>query len=172
MFCPCCGAKALVLESRRNASGGRRRRIACQAEACGHRWTDWSGQRTLPLELNISRRPRGRKGKKKPEELSDADLRLVLERRDLSNVYMGGLLGRTAENIRQIRAGMTLAERLPEIPRWSRPEEKRSCTDCGHWRGHCTMGFPDPDLEGTGFATDCLVFRPASAAKSPAAAAR
>jgi len=54
-----------------------------------------------------------------------------------------------------IRQGKTHADRLPELPRWT-----VTCERCTHWSrpGHCTLGFPDPLLEGISFARDCASF--------------
>jgi transposase-like protein len=39
-----------------------------------------------------------------------------------------------------------------------------SCTSCNNWRGEenpspCAMGFPDPVIEGPGFARDCSLYQ-------------
>lgn len=154
MNCPRCSSRnTRVYRSRLCANGARRRRIDCQD--CGHRWTDWQGQRPAP---------NGRSTR-----LSDDQVRLALTRMDVSNIKMGRLLGCSAEMVRQIRCGMVCRDVLPELirPRDKRPpapSDGPRCDRCEHWTGErCDWGFPDPLEEGLGFARDCDMYEPGPA---------
>lgn len=65
----------------------------------------------------------------------------------------------SAELIRQVWAGIIYRDLLPD---WYQPNPRPgdpSCTRCREWRGDaCRMGFPDPVLEGVGFARDCSLY--------------
>jgi hypothetical protein len=63
----------------------------------------------------------------------------------------------------QIQQGIAYRDLLPE--NWRRPPGPNdpSCERCREWRGlesadPCRMGFPDPAIEGVGFARDCSVY--------------
>jgi hypothetical protein len=154
--CPRCESKARVIEVRRLATGGRRRRLACQNRSCGHRWTD-KEKPAIPLPAGMTR-PRKAPERKNPFPLTDEELLLVLERKDLSNIQLSKLLGRTREFFRQVRAGMVYTDRLPHVPRWSGSGARVSCLQCSQWLGYCTLSFPDPELEGLSFANECSAF--------------
>lgn len=165
--CPLCGEAARIIETRVAVSNGsRRRRLRCQNESCGHRWSTWLGPRPGHVSGSqiSTQRVRGR------ASLSEDDVRFILQRRDLSHRAAGRILGCSAEQVRLIRIGEHRANVAPEIPRW---HSSKSCFSCQHWRGaKCGMGFPDPETEGPFFAADCALFSPeASAETSPAAGA-
>lgn len=83
----------------------------------------------------------------------------MLLRTDLSNVRMGRLIGRNKETVRQVRLGIAHASRLPHIERWGDSRSRqRTCEQCDQWLGYCTLGHPDPEEEGLGFASECLDF--------------
>lgn len=158
MTCPKCeSARRAVRESRRCINGTQRRRIECLA--CGHRWTEWSGERA---QIGVHRNPRlvGR-----PSRFSEEQVRVALTRVDLNNREAAELLDCSAEMVRQIRCGLVYRNVLPHLirpkeqrPRW-RSDGPR-CDQCEHWTGErCSWGFPDPTIEGWGFAADCELYR-------------
>ena len=55
---------------------------------------------------------------------------------------VGAEFGVSGATISHIRRGERYAKVLPELQRW------RSCETCRHWRGHCSLGFPDPEEHG------------------------
>jgi hypothetical protein len=70
----------------------------------------------------------------------------------------------------------------PAMPRVKRSRKRRqtaepkpqpidgpSCVQCRHWQAgqrECQLGFPDPHLEGLGFAADCSVYEPEEVSQS------
>lgn len=88
--------------------------------------------------------------------------KILLDRR--SNHAVARDLDRSAESVRQVRAGIIRANVHPEIPRWNQPQTPAtsgsSCYRCQHWRDHCTFGYPDPLEEGPTFAQDCAMYSP------------
>jgi hypothetical protein len=66
--------------------------------------------------------------------------------------------GCSRELIRQIRSGLIYKDLLPD---WFRAPFKAgdpTCNQCRFWSDGCSMGFPDPEIEGPRFARDCSVF--------------
>lgn len=161
MNCSSCHSSCTkVIESRLCINGTRRRRHHCLN--CGHRWTSWDGPRPDPSEHMT---PLIRRRMQMPKRLTDDEVRMILERRNISARRLANDLGRSAEAICQVRAGISYRNVLPEIPRWgARKSMRASCHACVHWRSRCVMGFPDPEEEGPGFAADCSLFeqRPAA----------
>lgn len=159
-YCPLCEHSARVLESKVASNGTRRRRIACQSAACGHRWSDWDGPRP-PHVSGGQRRTQGagRKGGA-PQFMTDERVRFLLEHRELNNAAAARALGGgcSGEAVRLVRAGLICLSLAPEIPRWRQPGG-RTCHDCNLWRGRCALGLPDPEEEGIGFAAECASFR-------------
>jgi hypothetical protein len=131
---------------------------------CGHRWTIWDGPKP----------PRGGAGLRKTSstigrkrgKLTEEQVRQALLRTDLNNVEAGRVIGCSAESVRQIRAGLVYRMVYPELRRPGAPAdappptvEGPSCYECGNWAGaRCGFGFPDPLLEGPGFAADCDLY--------------
>jgi hypothetical protein len=79
-------------------------------------------------------------------------------RRELSERY-----GISTELVRQIQQGIAYRDLLPENFRRPPGPNDPSCERCREWRGlesadPCGMGFPDPVIEGVGFARDCSVY--------------
>lgn len=72
-----------------------------------------------------------------------------------SNGALGRRFGRSAEAIRQVRAGLTHAHLRPDDV----PPGQPSCHQCIHWASSgCNLEFPDPIELGPRFAVDCAVF--------------
>lgn len=173
--CPeCYSSHVEVIESRLCVNGTRRRRMACIT--CSHRWTSWEGERPNLSEINRTI-PR-RKPRKPKTQLTAEQVKQALLNRDASHAEMGRLLGRSPEAIRQLRHGVTHSKVLPKIPRWgvlqAAATAERSCYACANWSaGQCAFGFPDPHLEGPGFADDCDLYsaQPRSQSSSRSCAA-
>lgn len=152
----CNSSLTEVIESRLCSNSTRRRRHCCLN--CGYRWTSWDGPRPEPGKHATVRR---RQTVHRPDRLTDDQVRLILERRDLSAKGLAKELGRTRQAICQIRRGDTYRDVLPEVPRWDNSNlQVVSCHNCIHWRNRCGMDFPDPIEEGPGFAVDCSFYKP------------
>lgn len=157
--CPSCNSSCTeVLETRLCNNDTRRRRHCCQN--CSHRWTTWDGPKPRPgVRMTLC----SCKGMKMPDRLTDDQVRMILEHRDISTRQLARDLGRSEEAIRQVRRGQVYRDVLPEIRRWStRKTHGMSCHVCVHWSGKCKMGFPDPEEEGLGFAADCSFYEPST----------
>lgn len=160
--CPKCGGQGFIRDSW-TSSLGVRRRMHC---SCGNRWTDFDGKPPLPAR------------KRPPPVLSPAEqriiavrgrlltedqIRLILTRLDISTREFGRLLNNKRQTISNVRRGLRYANVLPEIPRI----RVRGCYHCTQWAGmKCALGFPDPVIDGPGFATDCDQFRQHNPSKS------
>lgn len=149
--CLKCGARGRVIESRIALNGTRRQRLHCPA--CKFRWTVWLGPKP----------PQGRvphavgRTKLKPL-LTEEQIRLVLTS-PLSARKLARELNRTPESIFCIRRGQSYRHVAPELPRSLKKTEGPSCYQCLHWsERQCQIGFPDPVLEGPGFAADCNLY--------------
>lgn len=177
--CPCCQSPAKVIETRVAASNGtRRRRLRCtQVDSCGHRWTVWDGPRPPKNAGHMRARELGRLcgGRACPDGaptgVGEDLVRLLLNRRDLSHSAASRQNNVSRETVRQVRLGILHGTLCPELPRWKSPSEI-TCRACSNWSGdRCGMGLPDPLEEGVAFASDCALFKPASADLPPAAGA-
>lgn len=169
MICPTCDSTlADVLESRKLTNGTRRRRYVCQA--CGHRWTVWDGDRPERKGAMLPRRQAAKRNTRPP--LTDEQVRCVLIRVDLSHRDVAELIDVPADTVRAIRAGRLYRNIHPELMRRNdtRPRPAvvgPSCERCANWTGSgCNFGFPDPLLEGPGFASDCDLYSDDSQARS------
>ena len=158
--CPECGCSAFMSDSARTSTG-RRRRFHCRSLVCGYRWSEWNGKRPAPppppelsaaeREILAVREPR----------LTEAQVRLVLTRLDISAHRLAKLLGRSRQAICQVRTGGSYATVAPELPRLEVGQARRSCLLCKEWTGsRCRQGWPDPIEEGPEFARDCDDYRP------------
>lgn len=179
--CPHCETRALVIEIRKLVNGDKRRRLACQNVLCAYRWTVYErfGSPTPKPEPKPKPKRRRAPGAR---DLTDEQLLMILQRVDLNNCQLARIMNRSPELIRQVRAGLVYRDRLPQIIRaveTRAPDKGQRCEQCNQWLGYCAMGFPDPLIEGTAFANECVTFSlrskevsRASAGTSPAAAAR
>ena len=152
--CPECGGTMITTHSTL-AKTGRYRRWRCKE--CGHAISVRDEQVAQLNAAEILKR-----GARRGRRLADADaiaIRLSTDpRRELAERY-----GVSPELIRQIQQGEAYRDLLPE--NWRRPPGPRdpSCERCREWRGlespdPCAMGFPDPVMEGVGFARDCSLY--------------
>jgi hypothetical protein len=119
-------------------ANGRLRRFQCKA--CGHRLTDNSSGKMTRVRL-----------------IDDA---AVIAIRQSTDDYqsLADQHGCSAELIRQIRTGKIYADLLPD---WFRSPPKAGdphCEQCRFCVDGCTMGFPEFEIEGPGFARDCSAF--------------
>ena len=152
-----------MCEVRVCVNGTRRRRLGCMD--CGHRWTTWDGPR--PPRGGISlRKPPSAPTAKRQGSLTDEQVRQVLIRTDVDNTEASRWLGCSPELVRQIRAGMLYRTVHPQLVRPNARADAPpptvdgpSCHECSNWAGvRCGFGFPDPQLEGLGFAADCDLY--------------
>lgn len=164
-MCPRCSSDTTeVLESRKVSNGSRRRRHRCHT--CDFRWTAYDG----PPPGHCGGLRKGQHVAQLPE-LTPDEVRMILLSPE-STRTLGRQLGRSAESIRQIRAGLTYkrvhptlerTQRTQQLPRSSAkplPIDGPNCHLCQHWADRCTFGYPDPIEEGPGFASDCSMYTP------------
>lgn len=154
----CKSSTTKVIETHVCTNGTRRRRYRCLR--CENRWTHWDGEK--PVKGGSPGRRKGVGNRK--TRLTPEQIRTALIRTELNNRQMGDLIGCSAECVRQIRNGTICASILPGLIRPGATEQKpipdeTSCLNCEEWRnGQCSFGFPDPLVEGLGFASDCNAF--------------
>lgn len=145
-LCPRCDGLATIIASKPCVNGTRRRRIECSE--CGHRWTVHQGeppgrQGGVPVGTKLGWRP-----------LSPEEVRQILLAEG-SLQMIGRQMGRSPGTVRSVKLGLTYADLFPELPR----QLTSSCVQCCHWAGRrCGLGYPDPEIEGVGFAQDCAAF--------------
>jgi hypothetical protein len=95
--------------------------------------------------------------------LSDAAVIAIRNTRG-SKQAIANEYGVSREMVRQIQAGLLYRDLLPDgFQRPPGPNDP-SCERCREWRGlesgePCGMGFPDPVVEGVGFARDCSLYQ-------------
>ena len=134
--CLKCGGSTLVFGSR-TTKYGRYRRFQCKN--CQHRF-------------NITY------SEQKAKRLID-DAAVIAIRQSTDNYQLlADQHGCSRELIRQIRNGLIYKDLLPG---WFRSPAKAgdpTCEQCKFWSDGCSMGFPDPEIEGPRFARDCSVF--------------
>lgn len=91
---------------------------------------------------------------------------LAIYHADLSRVSMRELaerFGVSKEAVRNVRKGISHKEVIAQA------DGCQLCTECVHWKAsYCTMGFPDPELEGPAFARDCSLYEPSTQSMSRA----
>lgn len=153
--CSECGCAAKLQDSHATKTG-RRRRFHCTSTLCGHRWSEWEGERPQPPAgpklaiteqiILAARAPR----------LTEAQVELVLTRRDISARQFAKLLGISRQAVCNVRLGRSYRKAAPKLERWERGEARRSCLMCKAWSGtSCREGWPDPEIEGPEFARWC-----------------
>ena len=131
-----CGAATIVVQSRATRYG-RYRRFECKK--CQNRFNIIHG------EPNAKRL------------IDDATVMAIRQSAD-GHQSLADQHGCSRELIRQIRSGLIYKDLLPE---WFRAPAKAgdpTCNQCRFWSDGCSMGFPDPEIEGPQFARDCSVF--------------
>jgi len=147
--CPNCLGRAFVIETRHDHNGNTRRRFQC-AE-CRYRWTEWNGDAPSPAAP--------------PAAMDEAAIRDILTSTGI-HAELADRYGVSASTIGQIRRGELHTGLASDLPRWQRGGFrgiKRLCSNCNHWdSSRCDLGFPDPHVEGHGFARDCSVYLPSA----------
>ena len=138
---------------------GRRRRFKCTSTLCGHRWTEHEGERPVVTAPELSAEELAIAAVRETK-LTEAQVRLILTRQDLTIRRLGDLVGRSRQVISMVRTGGSYATVAPELPRMDAGLAQRSCTGCKWWNAEaefrpCRLGWPDPDTEGPGYARDC-----------------
>ena len=131
-----CGAAPIVVQSRATRYG-RYRRFECKE--CQHRFNIIYGE---PDAKRL---------------IDDAAVMAIRQSTD-SYQLLADQHGCSRELIRQIRSGLIYKDLLPG---WFRSPPKAgdpNCEQCKFWSDGCSMGFPDPEIEGPWFARDCSVF--------------
>lgn len=152
--CPECGCSALLHDNRPTTTG-RRRRFHCRSALCGHRWTEWEGERPGVQPPKLTARERGILAGR-GNRLTEAQVRLILLRRDISARQLAKLLERKRQTISSVRLGKSYRKVAPDLDRWLPSKGARVCTACRQWvDGRCRQGWPDPAIEGPGFAVWC-----------------
>ena len=131
-----CGGATIVIQSRAT-KWGRYRRFECKE--CQRRFNIAYGEPDAKRRINDS---------------------AVMAIRQSTDSYqlLADQHGCSRELIRQIRSGLIYKDLLPG---WFRSPPKAgdpNCEQCKFWSDGCSMGFPDPEIEGPWFARDCSVF--------------
>ncbi len=152
--CPKCGAMAFSVIASRMIDGKRYRRKKCGS--CQHRASDIDGEPIPGRRASNTRRGFRRFNAQQIAEI-------VALKGTMSLRAIGQQFGCSGETVRQIFAGMLYRDLLPENYRPAPGPGDPSCERCREWRGPdaehpCRMGFPDPVIEGPGFARDCNLY--------------
>jgi len=91
----------------------------------------------------------------KPSKFSEDAIRDILTS-PLSHRELAAQLGCHHSAIGDIRRGRTYRRVARDLPRWT---DYQTCPNCIHWnRTACSLGFPDPQVEGIWFARQCCSF--------------
>ena len=146
--CLKCDGVTFVIQSR-PTKYGRYRRFQCKE--CQHRF-------------NISY------GGSKADRLIDDAAVMAIRQSSDSYQLLADQYGCSRELIRQIRSGVIYKDLLPNWFRSPPTARDPTCQQCKFWSDGCSMGFPDPEIEGPRFARDCSVFELEHPAHGAAAA--
>jgi hypothetical protein len=152
--CPKCGGKMKTTHNKLTGTKWHRR-WQCKDKECRHAISiRGEGIENLTAAEIIER---GGEAKAR-RRVSDADaiaIRVSSDpRKDLATRY-----GISVEMVRQIQVGEVYRDLLPEGFRKPPGPNDPSCERCREWRDdECLMGFPDPQIEGVGFACDCSLY--------------
>jgi hypothetical protein len=151
--CPECNdLSSFCITYSRMIRGQRRRRKSCKS--CGFSTVDLDGEPIqTPDRLGGTRRFTQEQIAQMVALKGTATLRAI-----------GQQFGCSGEMVRQIFGGMLYRDLLPDSYRPNPRPGDPSCERCREWRGPdaehpCRMGFPDPVIEGPGFARDCALFQ-------------
>lgn len=160
LHCLHCGSSdTSIMRSRQHGGGYTHRLLRCRTCNATSEYMDDRPRSEMPPPANHVYR------------LTDRQLTELLMQRGTTHAHWARQFGCSPELIRQIRLGMIYRRRVPAVPRWSGgpvlpPPELSgpSCINCTSWDGtECRIGFPDPGIEGPGFAADCSLFSPGDA---------
>jgi len=154
-----------VIESKTVRNGtARRRRYKCQG--CNKRWTLFFDRKGNLLSSPPEHAER-HKAKRRPRQriLSEEQIRFILSNSEIPFQLLATRIGANRETVRQVCRGIIYSDVCTELPR--KPMARRSvivvpgegvpsCELCTSWtEGRCKERFPDPEIEGPGFAADC-----------------
>jgi DNA-directed RNA polymerase subunit M/transcription elongation factor TFIIS len=153
--CPKCGGKMITAGTSTTGKGIYKR---WKCKACGHSLSVNAPDIDSLSPEEIIRRSQGTK-RRLPDAAVVAIRNALGSKQAIANEY-----GVSRELVRQIQAGELYRDLLPEG--FQRPPglNDPSCERCREWRGlesadPCRMGFPDPVVEGVGFARDCSLYQ-------------
>jgi hypothetical protein len=97
-------------------------------------------------------------------EFDDSTFRRIILGDD-SLSRLAAELGCSQQLLQQIRTGKLHLHRMPDLQRSGANApppvipDGPNCWHCSEWRvNRCEMGFPDPLVEGLGFAADCSLY--------------
>lgn len=90
-------------------------------------------------------------------KLTDDEVKAVLLS-DLPDRELGKRFGMAASSIYNVRRGRTYGWLWPEIPRLVPEHVGPDCSDCVHFDGRCSMGFPEYRSVGSRYAARCAAF--------------
>lgn len=143
--CSNCSGTAVVVDSRKTATGQRRR---WKCGSCGYAWTTYGGDDTVAY-MRVAEAP--------VDMIRDV-LTSDLSTRELAIKYK---LSRSF--IRKVQVGQAYRDVLPELPRHEIQDTTISCEQCQHWQhAKCDLDFPDPLIVGVRFGRSCNLFKAAS----------
>ena len=146
--CPKCGGVMATINSRIVAAK-RYRRFECRS--CGHRLSlggDNADQQIDRYSRDLSATRR----------FDAATIKAIRESTDGRRV-LAKQYGCSQTMIRDIVAGRSYKDLLPEGFRAPPGPGAPSCEQCRYWKAEaCGMGFPDPVEEGPAFARDCSLY--------------
>lgn len=94
-------------------------------------------------------------------KLTDEQVRMILERTDLTMNQLADLTGVSSSTVQKVRQGKAYAYLFPDIPRGNRVERITGprCSRCVHdLRGACGLEFPERAESGDRAAVWCVAF--------------
>jgi hypothetical protein len=153
--CPECGdPSSFRIIYSRMIRGQRRRRRHCKS--CGFLTVDLDGE---PIQAP------GRAGWTR-RFTREQIAQIVMLKGHQTQRLTAQQFGCSGEMVRQIWAGRAYSDWTGISYRQPLRPGEPSCERCREWRGPdaehpCRMGFPDPVIEGPGFARDCSLFQEA-----------
>ncbi len=157
----CLSENCKVLESRPIGAASekiRRRRWACFS--CGNRWTVYTNASGAVCK-KPPHRPYQNSPKSGKRSLSNEAIFEILSKPEIPNRLLVEKYLVSRDTIRLIRIGSIYKVVHPNLERKTpRLSNKPSCRRCVHWRNYCSMDIPDVEVEGPGFASDCLFYEP------------
>ena len=149
----CSSTDTSIIRSRQHSGGYQHRLLRCRTCNATSEYMDGRPRSEMPPPVNHCYR------------FTDREITEVLMSRDATHSHWARQFGCSPELIRQIRLGIVHRRRVINVPRWGGPPPPPlpgpSCAECSSWDGaECRIGFPDPGIEGPGFAADCSLYSP------------
>lgn len=146
----CLSDQTHVTDSRILEDGGHRRRYRCAA--CGCRWTVWTGEPPQKGRSAKAKNPKFR------APLTEEEVRQILTS-PLKSLDVSVLIGCSRQTVASIRSGKSHSDICPELTRINKPQSDKSCSRCVLWNGLCSIGIPEAQIKGMGFADDCSAYQ-------------